>query len=461
MIKYSPSKILASIIGLLVVPLYTRILSPEQFGLYHISVATLSFICIIFSDWVGIAALRFFKENKILSTVNSYFGTLILIITINLTIMFVLGFISFNNICNYFKIPSNLLYIVLFLIPPVAIRCLLSQVLRAQIKPVSYTTAIIFNQISTTVISVFFIYYFKMGAEAILYGMAVSIILTDAIMAIQSGINTSTCFKTVKTSTLSSYYRYGVPIALSSLGMWLIGQGNRFILQHYKGSFFSGILGVGYNLTFSAIMPLLTIITLAAVPRIYERYESGIETGKALTRLTGLYISLATPITFMFCLFPKQIVDLFSNKNYAEAHIILPFLALSMFALGLSEYTTIQYHLAKKTFIETGIRILPGISGLILGIILIPKYGLYGVGISTLTSYGLYFLLSITVNIRGLEWKPPYKVIRSTIFSMFLSVVIYYLLYTKIPSLELMISVLVSYIIIQCVQLTILKFKND
>ena len=52
MAKYAPSKIVGFIGNALIVPVYTNILLPEQYGLYSISIAFLSFLCIIRLGWV-------------------------------------------------------------------------------------------------------------------------------------------------------------------------------------------------------------------------------------------------------------------------------------------------------------------------------------------------------------------------------------------------------------------------
>ena len=64
MFKYSPYKLVALILNIITVPIYTMFLSPSDYGLYSISIATLSFICIIFSDWIGLSAYVFLKNSK-------------------------------------------------------------------------------------------------------------------------------------------------------------------------------------------------------------------------------------------------------------------------------------------------------------------------------------------------------------------------------------------------------------
>ena len=64
MLKYSPSKICGTVGNAIIVPVYTSLLQPQEYGLYSLSIAFLSFLCIIFSDWVGLSGLRFFRQDQ-------------------------------------------------------------------------------------------------------------------------------------------------------------------------------------------------------------------------------------------------------------------------------------------------------------------------------------------------------------------------------------------------------------
>ena len=46
MMKYAPSKLCGMMGNVITVPLYTSLFSTEQYGLYTISIAMLSFLCI-------------------------------------------------------------------------------------------------------------------------------------------------------------------------------------------------------------------------------------------------------------------------------------------------------------------------------------------------------------------------------------------------------------------------------
>ena len=139
MVKYSPSKIVGMIGNAIIIPVYTSLLSPEQYGLYSLSIAVLSFLCIIFSDWVGLSGLRFFKHHQMSQDMPKYLTTLVTMLATNLFLMFVLSFVFRHNFYSFFHIPVKYFFAILVLIIPVAIRALLFQLLRAQLKAMSFT----------------------------------------------------------------------------------------------------------------------------------------------------------------------------------------------------------------------------------------------------------------------------------------------------------------------------------
>ena len=104
MLKYSPSKIIGMVGNAIVIPIYTNLLLPEQYGLYSLSIAFLSFLCIIFSDWVGLSGLRFFRQAQLADDLSEYLSTLVSILAINLLLMFGLSAIFQNNMIEFFKI---------------------------------------------------------------------------------------------------------------------------------------------------------------------------------------------------------------------------------------------------------------------------------------------------------------------------------------------------------------------
>ena len=419
MLKYAPSKLCGMLGNVITVPIYTSLFSTEQYGLYTISIAMLSFLCIIFSDWVGLSGLRFFRHHQLENDLPKYLTTLVTILTINMVLMFGISIIFKDSLYSFFHVPFKYFMAVLLLIIPVAIRALLSQILRAQLKSISYTITTILNQFATILLTVFFAKFFHLGAASILLGMGVSITLIDILLLYQSEILKVFKFQKIEWKFIVPIMKYGIPIAATSLSAWIITQSNKFIMNSISGFSKAALVGVGYGLTLPILMTLFAMITVAAIPRIYNLYEGKIDVRPIISKFLGYYILVALPVITVISIFNIEYTHLFTNAKFYEASILVPFFSFGVFFLSMTDYTTLQYHLANKTHIDFIIKLISGIIGVALNIILIPKMGLVGVGIATLAANFLYCLLSLIIVLPNLNLRfPKFTILRILISAL-------------------------------------------
>lgn len=429
MIKYSPSKFCGMFGNMIAIPIYTSLFSQEQYGLYTISIAMLSFLCILFSDWVGLSGLRFFRHHQIVDDLPKYLTTLVTLLTINMVLMFGIAFIFKDSLYSFFHVPFKYFLAVLFLIIPVAIRALLSQLLRAQLKSISYTVATILNQFATIFLAVFFAKYFNMGAASILLSMGLSISLIDILLLYQSEILKVFKFQKIEWKFILPIIKYGIPIAATSLSAWIITQSNKFIMNSISGFSKAALVGAGYGLTLPILMPLFAMITVAAIPRIINLYEAKVDVRPIISKFMGYYILVALPIITVMSLYSVDIAHIFiKNEKMFEASLLVPYFSYGVFFLAMTDYTTLQYHLANKTHIEFIIKLVSGIIGIILNVVLIPKMGLKGVGIATFAANFLYWLLSVIIIIPNLNLEFPKNTVLRILLTAIPTGVILYLL---------------------------------
>lgn len=457
MLKYAPSKLCGMFGNVITVPIYTSLFSTEEYGLYTVSIAMLSFLCIIFSDWVGLSGLRFFRHHQLEKDLPKYLMTITTMLTINMCLMFGLALFFRNGLFQLFHVPFKYLMAVLLLIIPVAIRALLSQLLRAQLKSISYSLATIVNQFLTIFLAVFFAKFFHLGAASILLGMGVAISLIDILLLYQCDIVKIFKFQKIEWNIVFPIMKYGVPVAAVSLSAWLITQSNKLIMNSVSGFSKAAIVGVGYGLTLPILMTLFAMITVAAIPRIINLYEAKVDVRPIITKFLGYYILVALPVITVMSLYNADYTQfLKTNPKFYEAATLVPYFSFGVFFLAMTDYTTLQYHLANKTHIELLIKIFSGIVGVGLNILLIPKFGLMGVGYATFMANFLYWLLTVIVVLPNFDLKIP----QNTIIRIFTAALptfgLYYVFrnFVNISGTAQMFSILIFFYLIY----TLLKF---
>jgi O-antigen/teichoic acid export membrane protein len=435
MAKYAPSKIVGTLGNAIIVPVYTSLLSPQEYGLYSLSIAVLSFLCIIFSDWVGLSGLRFFRQYQLTQDMPRYLTTLFMILISNLLLMFLLAYIFRENFYSFFNIPAKYFAAILILIIPVAIRAILCQLLRAQLKSIAFTLSTIINQFLTIIISILIIKYLNLGAMSLLLGMGIGITLIDILLIFQSGILRWFRLQKIEWKSEPTIYWYGIPIAATSLTTWIINQSNKLIMNNIHGFSEVGIVGVAYSLTLPILMTMFAIITVAAIPRIINMYEAKIDVRPMISRFAGYYVLVALPAVIVMSVCCVDFVHIFaSSEKFYVAFKIIPYFAFGTFFLSFTDYTTLQYHLAQKTYIDFIIKLISGIVGIVLNVLLIPQYGLVGVGIATLLANFLYFLLSMVIVLPGLNLIFP----RGILLKVFASLIPFSLILFVVKDLKIL-----------------------
>lgn len=431
-LKYSPSKICGVLGNMVVIPIYTRLLSQAEYGLYTVSLAVLSFLCIIFSDWIGLSGLRFFKKHDITDKITDYLSTLVMILGLNMVLMFAFSLAFKNSFYVFSQVPDKVFLFILFLIIPVSVRALMFQILRAQIKPIAFTISTILNQFLTIGLAVLLIKYYRQGGVSILIAMLISITITDVLLICQSGIIKHFKFVKPKLSILFPLYKYGVPIAIASLSLWIFQQSNKVVMSHHSDLAQLGLVGVAYQLSFPLLLTLFAIMTVAAVPRIINMYEENIDVVPVISKLTEYFILIALPLIITIVVYRYDVVKIFADERFIGVAPILPYWVTSCFFSGLADYTRLQYHLANKTYIETIIRIIAGGTGLLLTFYLLEKEGLVGVGKALLISNIIYFLLTVIITIPELKWKVPTGKIVQMLLSLAPMPLFYHLMHIEL-----------------------------
>ncbi len=423
MIKYAPSKLCGMFGNVITVPIYTSLFSTAEYGLYTISIAMLSFLCIIFSDWVGLAGLRFFRHHQLEEDLPKYLTTLVTILVINMVLMFGVSILCKDAMYNFFHVPFKYFMAVLVLIIPVAIRALLSQLLRAQLKSIAYSIATILNQFVTIGLTVFFAKFFHLGAASILLGMGVAISLIDILLLYQCNILKFFKPQRVEWKFVFPIVKYGIPVAATSLSAWIITQSNKFIMNGIHGFTQTACIGAGYSATLPILMTLFAMITVAAIPRIYNLYEAKTDVRPIITKFLGYYILIALPLITVMSIYCSEYTHIMIPKGDMDfvhgVSQLVPWFSYGVFFLAMTDYTTLQYHLANKTHIEFVIKLTSGIIGAVLNFILITKMGLVGAGIATFAANFIYWLLTVIVVLPDLNLKLP----KNTLIRIFLSAI--------------------------------------
>ena len=388
---YSVSTVLSRGISFLLLPLYTRVLTPAEFGALDLIYLLGLIIGYVASFEIMQGVARYYAESTdhekkdILSTAlwfNLMAYTIVLIIFISQGHYFcILIFDDLSWLNTYYLAIVSIYFNGFFLFFQNSFR----YQLRAKLSGV---ISIIYTAV-TAVVAVTVIYTLDYSINAIYLGYITGSLVC---IALSIGIDRRSFTITFEFSILKKLLSFSVPLIPSSLAVFVSFYIDRIIIKEQLGLQELGIYSIAIR--FASIINLaISGLRLALTPLIYAEYKQNDIRGN-LSLLSTIFFCIGLSAVAFFTVFSDWILIIFTQKEYYGAAPYIAFVTLNvitssayLFYPGLS--------LEKKTVSISLINIGSGVLNLILNLILIRKFGILGAVTATFISLLLNFLVQL------------------------------------------------------------------
>ena len=409
-----------AVVGFVAIAVYTRLLSPKEYGQYIIVLTTVSMVSLFLFSWLNHSILRFFNESKDSDALPAFISTI-------LTILFVLLFpvSGLWYVLTYFLRDllgpdlTCLLNIGVWVLWAQAGYSLILIILRADRKPLTYSLFSSVDALGRVGLAVFLIYFFSLGADAILWAIVIvtgSIFLWGSIsMYRRWGIR----FCRPSRALFKKYALYGFPLALVGAGEKVLALSDRYLVGYFLDPGMVGVYAAGYDITSVSVGFLFTVLLLAAYPVLIQAYEKEGEdrVRDMLEDLLGVYFLALCPVTAGAAALSKEGVMIMLGKEFVSAGEVIPWVAGGIFFLGLNFCFNKPFQLKKKTKILMLPVILASVVNVALNIILIPRLGIKGAAIATLIAYFGYSCFTLWLSRKIFTWSFPWHTFAKTAFA--------------------------------------------
>jgi O-antigen/teichoic acid export membrane protein len=394
-IIYTVGVFLTRGISFLLLPLYTRVLSPNDYGLISIlsSVAALilPFLTLELTQAIGI----YYSESKSEEERVSYYSTAFWFILVS-NICYALIFYNCYQHLNYgflSSITNKSIVLIVFLGTAIntVFNILQSQLLWRQ-KSVQYSSITIASVLLTIVLTIYLVLELRWGAM----GVFLASLFGNLLGALLSFYATRDCIKAeFNLSKLKQLLSFSAPLIPSNLGFYAFLYIDQLLVNHYLGMGSAGIYAVACRFVI-VVNLVLYAVGSALPPFIYQNHQK-IQTKTSLEFITRLFVVFAFLIVLGLLLAGQDIILLFATPAYLGAAKLISILALATFIININIFTP-GLIIAKRSGIISSLNVLAAILNLGLCFYLIPKYGIEGAALSSLISaivYGVsYFLIS-------------------------------------------------------------------
>lgn len=373
-------------VNLLMIPVYTNILTTQDYGTYDLLGVTVGLLVPVATLTIYEATLRFALDK------GESKGDIL--ITSNRVILFGNAMVAAGVIINYIfgfntLIKEYSIYLVLMLLLDSA-SCNLINFIKGLDKVKEAAVSGILAAIVVVLLNVFFLVLLKWGIK----GFFISSILGSFCQLLYLFFACSCCQfikgkynKTLRREMLS----YSCPLVANNIAWWITNASDRYIVSWMCGLSMNGLYSVGYKIP-SMLVFIQSVFNQAWTLSAVNDYDSEDKDKFFLTvyRLYNVCLVLGCSVLILFT--KVLALFLYSNEFY-QAWIYVPLLIISIVFGSLSSYVGGIFIAVKDTGIIAKSTFIGAAVNIVLNVALIYCFGAMGAVIATVVSYIIVWMM--------------------------------------------------------------------
>lgn len=386
------------------IPVLTRYLSPEGYGVLAIIQTAISFLVIVLGfNSQGLLLVKFVTiENK---NLTNYVSGIFFIITFT-------SFIALCLACSQKKIIETFLnahffWAILIVVATFfeSISSILLVLWQAQQVPLRFGLFQIGQSFINVLLSLFLVILIGWGWEGRILGITLSSIVFGIVSVLILNKN-NLHFLRFKWPNVKEALLFGAPSVPHSLGAWLNGSIGLFLVNSMIGVGASGLYSVGFQVGM-VVSFLATSFNQAWVPFLFEKLAKNNFSDKIkIVKLTYCYFFSMFFLVGSVSAASAWLFPIFLSQEYYDAQKYVFFVSSAFAFQGMYYMVTNYIFFMQKTYLLTFITVPVALINVICSIIFINQNGTIGAAQGLAASSFFSFILTwiISNKIYKMPW---------------------------------------------------------
>lgn len=376
---------ISKVLVFLLMPLYTALLSTQEFGTADILTQTANLLIPLASLGISDGLFRFALDSDKQKR-REVFGSALGVLVAGMPMLAL-----FIQILRLFGIYDGYLLLLFFYVCSANLHLICANYLRACDRTKAFALQGIANTVLTILFNVLFLVVFDMGVLGYVLSVAVSDLLITVAIFFICKLYGEVRFNLKNRELINSMLKFSIPYIITTL-MWMItSSSDRFIVAAFSGTAENGLYAAAYKLP--------TLISLAGGVFIEAWQFSSVNDarpeerakffGDVYRNYVGIMFMGGSAIVAASKLLTKMLLD----DAYYSSWQYVPVLSIAMIFSAFSAFMGSVYFLEKKSlrsFVTAGVGALTNI---LLNFILIPHFGAMGASVATVISYVVAFVI--------------------------------------------------------------------
>lgn len=384
-IWYTICNIMQKGVSFIVIPIFVRLLTIDEYGNYVtflawkdiiIIFATLNLYCGVFTK-----ALVDFEDDR--DRYTSSMQSLGTVITVILFLIYYPFHVFWEEVFDMKHITMLLLFVYYITTPALSFWLVRQRVEYRYIKMVVIT---VITSIITPVCSIILFLLTDLRDVAIILGFLFSQIVFGLLFYVHHYIK-GRCFYD------RDYWRfalkYNIPLIPHYLSIIVLGQVDRIMIKDLSSSAKAGIYTLAYQVS-QAMAVLTSAINASFVPWFYERLKN--KEYSAIIPITDRLCLFVWIAVFFVMIISPEIICVLGTEDYKEAIYIMPVTAIGVYlTFCYSFFSNVEFYYNATKFVMWA-SLSVGIIKILLNYFAIPRFGYLSAGYTDMICYILFTL---------------------------------------------------------------------
>lgn len=394
------------------IPIYTRYLTPEEYGVFAVVNSLISFFTIFYSFSLPNTVLRLYFDYRDEEKRKEFFGT-VFILSLGISIFLTIALFFTGKILTPSLIPGISFYpyivLALFSIAFSISYLIFQSIIQAQQKAKLYGIINIAYVLTNILLTTIFITIFQLKVVGIL----LALVVTNLIFFLYTISQIFPRMKFVlKKEIVTEVFMYAIPLISNSVFAWATLFINKLLLNNLKTTAAAGIYDIGFYFgSIIAVFP--SAINQAYVPWFYEKMKDSPREKIQIIKFAHASVLLYGFIALGLSLFGKEILSVLVGRAFKEAWQVVPFITFSYVLSGIYNFFVIILLYSKNHVKYVPLAtVLSAVTNIAFNVLLIPRYGIIGSAFATLIAHIVtnivVTILSLRIENIAYNWKRMY-----------------------------------------------------
>ncbi len=393
---YSISSLIARGFSLITVPIYTRLLSPADYGALDL----LSYLVILMPLVMGAAldqALARFYNDAADEMEKKRISSSILIYTIFIFVPFI-PFVQPLSTLLAEKwldghVDEGTITLVFLLIWTNAISTIANNQLIYMFRSKQFALCSIGNTIVSISSGLAFVAYYRLGLSGILLGQ----LLGQSIFGLVSlYFGRSNYLFKFDWAIFKKMLAYSLPLVPGTLAFYLMQYVDRYAINQFNGLSDVGLYGIG-----ARVAMLINLFLMGFQGAWSPVVMSGFREAGAPKKFRVVfnhYLFVVFAILVSLSLFGREILLLLTTKTFSQGFVVVPLLVVAVILSSIGQYFTYGIQIAQKSGLRLLLNLLALVVNIALVYLLIPKFGMIGAALATALSFVVLTVIGMALS---------------------------------------------------------------